>query len=51
MSRPGKTGTFDKLVGADGKEVGVYIVEDTPTKMVVRVTETGEVYHLIKHVQ
>ena len=46
-----KTGTYDTLIRADGAELLVLIVEDTPAHMVVRAVETGQIYTLAKPLQ
>lgn len=49
-STPSKTGTYDVAV-IRGKEVDVYVVEDGPAHMVLRVMATQQIIHLAKHVQ
>jgi hypothetical protein len=45
-----KAGTYDVLVGSDGREIDVYIVRDTPTLCVVEILERGTLLTLRKHV-
>lgn len=46
-----RVGAYDALVGSNGEDIPVLIVEDAPTQMVVEVLETGQRVTLDKHVQ
>lgn len=46
-----RAGTYDAIIGSDGQEVDVYIVEDTPTFAVVEILGRGARLRLAKHVQ
>jgi hypothetical protein len=44
-------GTYTQLADATGEEFEVYILEDGPTKMTLKVIESGDVLHVDKFVQ
>lgn len=46
-----RKGERDTLVDANGNEVDVLILEDTPTSMLAEVIATGQKISLVKHVQ
>lgn len=46
-----KTGTFDTILDSEGKEWEVFIVEDTPAHMRLRVIKTDQTLVLSKAVQ
>lgn len=43
-----KAGTYDVIVQANGQETKVYIIEDEPTYMIVKVLDTKVVMRLQK---
>ena len=43
-----KAGTFDTLVDADGDEHEIFIIEDSPAFMTVRLVDCGATLYLAK---
>jgi hypothetical protein len=46
-----RKGERDTLIDANGNEVDVLILKDTPTSMLAEVIATGQKISLVKHVQ